>query len=228
MQTQRAADGFVKWRRVVAVSGTLLEEALHDRGTGTGGGSDTKVQVAVRSGWRCSSETPMLLSHGTRDENLSIEVARRCGDRLKQALGKCPRGAQISYSAVPRPSCKKGPGTSRPKCLGNVTLLDCIFSAGLEVLRSEVCFFAGADLVTWREYDKAHEMLAKPPEVHDLMAFMAKHLTIRGPLPGEQGHGPRGGLYANREDLVEIRDPSIIRSVLLGEAGGGDLHVYQD
>jgi hypothetical protein len=71
-------------------------------------------------------------------------------------------------------------------------------------------------------------MLAKPPEVHDLMAFMAKHLTIRGPLPGEQGNRVRGGLFANREDLVEIRDPSVIRSVLLGEAGRGDLHVYQD
>ena len=77
-------------------------------------------------------------------------------------------------------------------------------------------------------------MLAQPSEVHDLMAFLAKHLTIRGPLPGEpaQGAGGRvsgtdGGMFANREDIVEIRDPNVIRSVLLGGGGVGNIDAYE-
>ena len=69
-----------------------------------------------------------------------------------------------------------------------------------------------------------------PPSIykHCPQEFMAKHLTIRGSLPGERdkegggrgggggtgrGGGGGGGMFANREDFVEITDASAIRSV---------------
>ena len=60
-------------------------------------------------------------------------------------------------------------------------------------------------------------------EVEDLMAFFAKHLTIRAPLPHEQNPG---GLMRGRDaEVVEIRDPRVLQRVLLG--GGGDIDIYQ-
>lgn len=152
----------------------------------------------------------MLLTHGRKDANIPVDVARRCYDKLAQSLGTRPSEAKSRCHPPVLTHGRMLPIASSPR---------------------QMC--AGADLVTWREYDKAHEMLAQPSEVHDLMAFMAKHLTIRGPLPGCQTQGGRGreggqggGVFANREDLVEIRDPNVIRRVLLG-GGGGDLDAYE-
>jgi hypothetical protein len=75
-------------------------------------------------------------------------------------------------------------------------------------------------------------MLSQEQEVKDLMTFMAKHLTIRGPLPGEEaegrGAGGGNGTFANREDFIEISDPNVIRNILMGGGAGGEIHVYQD
>ena len=87
----------------------------------------------------------------------------------------------------------------------------------------------GADLVMWREYDKGHEMFALEEEVRDLMSFMAKHLTLRGPLAGENGAGRDGTSgFGTRDDVVEITDASVIRKIIMGGGGGGDIHVHQD
>ena len=81
----------------------------------------------------------------------------------------------------------------------------------------------------WREYDKGHEMFALEEEVRDLMSFMAKHLTLRGPLSGENGAGRDGTSgFGTRDDMVEITDASVIRKIIMGGGGGGDIHVHQD
>ena len=120
-------------------------------------------------------------------------------------------GAKAKVGGVVGMSGSTLPEAEVDKDVGSVPML---ITHGImdNVVEARECFGRlKGECVRWKEYKKGLETPKTEAEVRDLMEFMA-------PLMSGAASGA-GGMEAYGPDVVEVKDPSVIRQVLSGMAG---------
>lgn len=127
------------------------------------------------------------------------------------ALVAVDTGARARVGGVAAVSGSTLPEDDKDKHVGSVPML-ITHGTRDNVAEAKRCFArVKGDAVRWKEYSKGLETPKSAEEVRDLMEFLAP--LISGSAAGG------GGMAAYGPDVVEVKDPSVIRQVLAGMAG---------